>query len=93
MEKAGSFPWVRPRLKFSESMKTNPRASASSPSGRVGRTDSRGQLQGRNCPEEKPGTRVTQGWVVWPDPWMTFPWEPGMVTDGHGSDWHRDQTL
>lgn len=52
-----------------------------------------GTAAGWKLPVEKPGTRVTQDWVLWPDPWLTFPWELGTVTEGHGSHWHCDQSL
>lgn len=28
--------------------------------------------------------------AVAPDPWLTFPWELGTVTEGSGSHWHSD---
>lgn len=90
-EKAAYFPWVRPRLKFAESVKTSPKANVSSPWG--GRAEGiprdscrvetvHGEAKDKSDPRLGSGAR----------PLMTFPWELGTVTDGHGSHWHYDQS-
>lgn len=73
MGKASYFPWVRPGLKFAESLKTSLRESCFQSIREGGQEEFQRTAVVWKVPVEKPETRVTGGWVLWPRPLVDFP--------------------
>lgn len=90
--KSHLFPMGQAKVQVCRVCENKPSGKCFQSIGEGGQKEFQGTAAGWKLAMVKPGTRVTRGWVLGPDPWLTFPWELGTVTDGHGSHWHYDQS-